>query len=98
MAIQKTFLKSKPVCKVTFSVKPEKGNEAFLIGDFNGWNPKESPLKVLKNGTFKGTLELETGKEYEFKYLVGSEFINETEADTYKFNEFAGSENSVLVL
>ncbi len=98
MAIQKTFLKSKPICKVTFSVKPENKNEVFLIGDFNDWNPKQSPLKALKNGTYKGTIELETGKEYEFKYLIGNEFVNDTEADTFKYNQFAGSENSVLVL
>jgi len=98
MAIQKSFLKSKNICKVTFSYKPEKGQEAYLVGDFNGWNPENSPLKPLKSGVFKGVLDLETGKEYEFKYFINGNFINDEQADAYKFNEFAGTENSVIAL
>jgi hypothetical protein len=33
---------------------------------------------------------------YEFKYVVDGLYINDPEADSYKWNDFAGSENSVL--
>ena len=35
---------------------------------------------------------------YEFKYAVDGAWVNEPEADGYKWNDFAGAENSVLSL
>ena len=55
-------------------------------------------LKKLKNGTFKGTFDLPKEKTYEFKYIVDGNYVNETEADGYQWNDFAGSENAVLEL
>ena len=59
MAIKKQYLKSKPVCKVTFSIEAEDAKKVSVVGSFNDWNAKKAPLKKLKNGTFKGTLDLE---------------------------------------
>lgn len=98
MGITKQYLKSKPVCKVTFSVPAEDAKKVAVVGDFNNWSPKGSALKKLKNGTFKGTFDLPKEKTYEFKYIVDGNFINEAEADRYQWNEFAGAENSVLEL
>jgi hypothetical protein len=64
-----------------------------VIGDFNNWNPKEGTLN--KNGTFKGVFNIDKDAAYEFKYVIDGAFVNETEADSFKWNEFAG-ENSVL--
>ncbi len=96
MSIKKQFVKSKPVCKVTFSIEAKEATSAAVVGDFNNWNPEEGTLSKLKNGTFKGAFDLDKDAAYEFKYLVDGEYINETEADSYKWNEFAGAENSVL--
>jgi 1,4-alpha-glucan branching enzyme len=98
MGITKQYLKSKPVCKVTFSVPAEDAKKVAVVGDFNNWSPKGSALKKLKNGTFKGTFDLAKEKTYEFKYIVDGNFVNEAEADRYQWNEFAGAENSVLEL
>jgi hypothetical protein len=35
---------------------------------------------------------------FEFKYLVDGAYLNDPEADSYAYNEFAGAENSVLAL
>lgn len=96
MAITKQYLKSKPVCKVTFTVPAEEAKEVKLVGTFNGWNGKKSPLKKLKNGTFKATLDLDKDQSYEFRYVVDGNYINEAQADAYTWNEYAGAENSVL--
>jgi 1,4-alpha-glucan branching enzyme len=96
MAIKKQFLKSKPVCKVTFSLPAEDAKKVSVVGSFNDWNAKKAPLKKLKNGTFKGTVDLESGKSYEFKYLVDGVYVNDDAADAYAWNEFAGAENSVV--
>lgn len=98
MGITKQYLKSKPICKVTFSVPAEDAKKVAVVGDFNNWSPKGSALKKLKNGTFKGTFDLPKESTYEFKYIVDGNFVNEAEADRYQWNEFAGAENSVLEL
>jgi 1,4-alpha-glucan branching enzyme len=98
MAIKKQFLKSKPVCKVTFTLPGEAIKNVALVGSFNEWDEKVTPLKKFKNGIFKATVDLETSKSYEFKYIVDGAFINDEEADSYVWNDFAGAENSVLSL
>ena len=98
MAITKQYLKSKPVCKVTFTVPAETANEVKVLGTFNEWNSEETPLKKLKNGTFKGTVNLDADQTYEFRYLVDGTFTNDEQADSYAWNEFAAAENGVLEL
>jgi 1,4-alpha-glucan branching enzyme len=100
--LKKQFLKKKAVCKVTF-VLPAEACEAAtsvkLVGDFNEWNAEEAvELKALKSGEFKTVVNLETGKDYQFRYLIdGEKWENDWEADEYVSNEH-GPENSVVVL
>ena len=96
MSVKKQFIKTKPVCKVTFTVEAKEANNAAVVGDFNNWNPKVGELSKLKNGTFKGVFDVNKDASYEFKYVIDGAFVNEVEADSYRFNEFAGAENSVL--
>lgn len=98
MAIKKQFLKSKPVCKVTFSIQPEEAENVAVVGSFNDWDVNATPLSKLKNGTFKSTIDLESGTSYEFRYLVDGNYVNDEEADGYAWSDFAGAENSVLSL
>ena len=98
MAIKKQFIKTKPVCKVTFSVTAKEAGSAAVIGDFNNWNPAEGILSKTKAGVFKGVFDLGKDTSYEFKYLVDGSFVNEPEADAFQWNDFAGTENSVLVV
>lgn len=96
MAIKKQYLKSKPVCKVTFSVPAEEAKKVAVVGDFNNWNPKGSTLKKLKNGIFKGTFDLPTENAYEFRYIIDGAYTNDEEADRFQWNDYAGTENAVL--
>ncbi|MEM6686391.1 MAG: isoamylase early set domain-containing protein [Bacteroidota bacterium] len=98
MAIKKQYLKSKPVCKVTFSVAAEEAETVSVVGNFNEWNTEATSLKKLKNGTFKGTVDLAKDAEYEFRYVVDGIYTNNEDADAYKWNEFAAAENGVLSL
>lgn len=98
MAIKKQFIKTKPVCKVTFSIEAKEAQSAAVVGDFNNWNPAEGELSKLKNGTFKATFELPASNSYEFRYLVDGEYVNDVEADDFKWNDFAAAENSVLAV
>lgn len=98
MSIKKQFIKTKPVCKVTFSVEAKEASTASVVGDFNNWNPAEGELSKLKNGIFKGVFDLSKDASYEFKYLVDGVYLNDIEADSFQWNEFAGTENGVLTV
>jgi len=103
MSIKKQFLKSKPVCKVTFSLTNEEASNAGkvqLLGDFNNWKLEDAiVMSKLKNGSFKTTLDLSVENEYQFKYLIdGATWANDGEADKYVNNGINHEENSVVVL
>jgi len=95
--VTKRYLKSKDVTKVTFYTSAELGaEEVFLVGDFNEWDEEATPMQQLKDGRFKVILELEPGKEYQYRYLVnGDEWHNDWEADKYVPNPYSG-DNSVV--
>lgn len=98
MSIKKQFVKTKPICKVTFSIEAKDAKEVSVVGDFNEWKAESGALGKLKNGTFKGTFDLPKDSEYEFKYVIDGNYVNEPEADSYKWNDFGGTENSVLLV
>jgi 1,4-alpha-glucan branching enzyme len=99
--IKKQYLKSKSLCKVTFKLPKEAAPDAQtvnIVGDFNRWNKEETPMKRLKNGDFTVTLELETGREYKFKYLIDDiRWENDWHADRYEPNVY-GTDDSVVVV
>lgn len=99
MAIKKKYLKSGEV-KVTFSVPSDIGHEAetaHVVGEFNGWNIYQTPMKKNKNGTFSVTLTLEGGRQYQFRYLLDqTRWHNDQNADEYVPTPFGSVENSVL--
>ena len=103
MSLKKQFLKSKPVCKVSFRLEASEAagaSKVQLLGDFNNWNIKEGVvLKKLKDGSFKVAIDLETEKEYQFKYLLdGGNWVNDAEADKYVGNGMGAEENSVVIV
>jgi len=98
MAVKKQFLKSKPICKVTFTVPAKEAKRVAVLGTFNQWDTKAAQLRKLKNGTFKGTIDLPTEQQYQFRYLVDSEYKNDEQADAFVWNDYAGAENGVLEL
>ena len=102
MSLKKQYLKTKPVCKVTFSlpgVAVGCAANVTLVGDFNNWSYDATTMKKSRNGSFSVTIELEIGKEYQFRYLVdGFRWENDWEADKYVPTAFGDSENSVVVV
>ena len=98
MAVTKKFLKSKPICKVTFAISAPEATKVTLVGDFNDWDVTTTSLKKLKNGTFKVVLDLDTDKSHEYKYVVDGEYLNDPEPEALVFNAFANAENSFIEL
>lgn len=102
MSLKKQFLKTKPTCRVTFCLPKtivKSAKSVNLLGDFNNWDVKETPLMRTTDGKYLTELELETGKEYQFRYLVNrSIWMNDLRADKYVHSGIGYSENSVIVL
>lgn len=102
MSLTKQYLKSKPVCKVTFRVPAEAARDAntvHIVGDFNSWDIYAIPLQKLRDGTFKVTLELAPNHEYQFRYLIDENtWENDWNADKYVPTPFGNAENSVVVV
>lgn len=100
VGLKKQYLKSKPVCKITFRLPREAAPDArsvSLVGDFNGWVAGATPMKRLRDGSFSATVELQNGRDYRFRYLIdGGRWENDWRADRYEPNSF-GSEDSVVV-
>lgn len=96
--ITKKYLKSKPVVKVTFDVEAE-AKSVFLAGEFNDWSQEATPMKKSKEGTFRATLDLESGKEYQFRYFTSDNtWMNDEAADKLTPNNLTFEENSVITL
>jgi len=56
--IKKQYLKSRPICKVTFRLPREGALTAetvTLTGEFNDWDKLATPMKRHKNGDFMDT-------------------------------------------
>ncbi|MDX1995087.1 MAG: isoamylase early set domain-containing protein [bacterium] len=82
--------------KVSFYThKLAEASTVYLVGDFNDWNETSHSMEKLKDGRFKLDLTLDSGKEYQFRYLVDGEWHNDWEADKYVPNPFFG-DNSVV--
>lgn len=66
-----------------------------LAGDFNEWNPAQTPLEEASNGAWTVTLSLEPGR-YEYMFLVdGRQWIADPFALEHTDDGF-GSRNAVL--
>ncbi len=102
MAIKKSYLKSKPICKVRFELPKEAADGAAsvsLVGDFNGWNSLANEMRKLKNGMFTTTIDLAIEQQYQFKYLIDqTKWENDWQADNYVASPYGNSENSVVIV
>ncbi len=102
MSIKKQYLKRTPLCKVTFRLSKKQAKSAktvHLVGEFNRWNVSSTPMRKLRKGAFHAVIDLEKGREYQFRYLLdGTEWINESNADRYVPTPYEDASNSVVVV
>ena len=101
MSIKKLYLKTKPVCKVTFRVQKEANGGAkkiYVVGEFNKWNKDATPMKCYKNGSFSATIDLDLNREYQFRYLIdAADWRNDWDADSYVHCPYGNCNNSVVI-
>jgi 1,4-alpha-glucan branching enzyme len=99
--IKKRYLKAGDVCKVSFRLPRVAAGNArtvSIVGDFNEWDASANPMKKFKSGDHTITLDLKTGNEYQFRYLIDeTRWENNWKADRYVQSPVAACENSVVV-
>ena len=99
--IRKEYLNGANLCRVTFKLPKDaaKGAESVCIaGDFNNWDISANPMTKTKSGDYTASLDLETGREYQFRYLIGeSRWENDWNADRYVKSCHGDCDNSVVV-
>ena len=67
--------------------------------DFNNWNIHANPMKKLKDGDYSIELDLELGREYQFRYLIDQlEWENDRSADKYVRSDYGDCDNSVVIV
>jgi len=95
--LTKKYAQDKKTCKVTFALPDDvNANSAALHGDFTKWEKAPVKMRRYKDGNFKVSLTLKTGKKYRFRYLLdGERWENDWQADAYAPNDF-GSEDSIV--
>jgi len=102
MIVKKQYLKTKPICKVTFKLSKQEldaPDTVHIVGEFNNWNKAATSMKNLKNGSFKATLDLEKNNEYQYRYLINKkEWKNDSTADKYIYSAYGDCDNSVVVV
>lgn len=58
-------------------------DRVFVVGDFNQWCPTSTPLTQARDGAWRAVLDLPTGHQYYFRYLVNGEWRAEFQADGF---------------
>lgn len=102
MSVKKQYMKKKPLCKVTFRLNKKQARHArtvHVVGDFNGWDTGATPMVKLKRGAFSVIVDLEKGREYQFRYLLnGTDWVNDSGADHYVTTPYGDENNCVIVV
>lgn len=99
--LKKDYSKTKPVCKVTFTLPLEAaqgGKEVRILGDFNEWSWEKGYKMKAAKAEFTTEVELAAGQDYQFRYLIDNHiWENDWNADNYIATPF-GAYNSVVSL
>jgi 1,4-alpha-glucan branching enzyme len=102
--LKKRYIKSRQVWKVTFELPDEqlpegpRPEQVHLVGEFNNWDASATQMKRGKGRAFRAMVELEPGRDYQFRYLVDNErWCNDWHADAYVPNQL-GTDNCVAAL
>jgi len=102
MILRKQYLKDEFLCRVKFCVYRGGTGHAksvHVVGDFNNWDTKATPMKETQNGSFAATVDLAPGREYQYLYLFDESYWDcDRDADRLVKDAYGISDNSVVVV
>lgn len=92
---KKLELKKKDGKLVTFMINASDAKKVMLLGDFNSWDYKNTPLiKDEKADLWKKEIFMKPGR-YEYKFMVDGNWLIDPLNINKAWNTY-GSENSVI--
>src|SRR5262245_22706565 len=97
--IKKEALKNSNQVKLTFVLPGGNGrSRVTVVGDFNQWNSKATPIAKRNNGTLSASVTLPAGQRVRFRYYSNSgEWFNGEAADSYEPGEY-GADNCIVLI
>ena len=101
LGVVKEYHEGGTKCRVTFRLLREMAKDTqvvTVVGDFNDWDISRSRMSRLANGDFVMTMDLDSRRQYRYKYLIdGYRWENDWYADRYERND-KGSKDSVVIV
>jgi hypothetical protein len=101
LGVIKQYYEDRSRCRVTFRLLKEAAGDpqnVTIVGDFNDWDSSRSPMTRLENGDFIITMDLESNREYKFRYLInGRRWEIDLYADKFSRND-SGIKSSVVIV
>ncbi len=82
--------------RVEFALEAPKALAVWLVGTFNKWEAKRTPMKRDARGTWHATVALGAGR-HEYRFIVDGRWTSDPKAKESVANSF-GSDNSVVVV
>jgi 1,4-alpha-glucan branching enzyme len=79
---------------VEFLLNLPHTHSAFVVGTFNKWDLKRTPMQRDGAGSWKATVWLPPGR-YEYRFYVDGQWLSDPHARESVHNSF-GSSNSIL--
>jgi len=100
--IDKKYSRKTPFCRVTFKLPKEAAvgvKQINLVGDFNKWDSRSTPMKKAHNGEYTATVHLREGHEYQYLYLIDGRYWEvDRSADKFVKCPLGDCDNSVVVV
>jgi len=79
--------------KESFTYFAPTADNVMLVGDFTEWEQNPISLKKQKDGTWKASVELESG-EYQYRFLVDGQWQDDEQCPDRRPNGF-GQQNCI---
>jgi hypothetical protein len=79
-----------------FRILAPDAQDVFLVGDFNGWDPRADAMTSTPGGWWKRSVDLPPGT-FQYAYLVDGRLVTPPEADTVVDDGFGGRNGVIRV-
>lgn len=67
----------------------------YLIGDFNQWDERSTPMRQERDGVWRARVDLPAGNRYQFRYMIDGQWKTDYHADGFAQGHY-GADNSVV--
>jgi 1,4-alpha-glucan branching enzyme len=81
---------------VRFGYFQPDAREVYLVGSFNGWNSRATPMRRDALGDWSVELDLPAG-EYRYRLMVDGEWRDDPSAQQTAMNPFGGFDAIICV-